>query len=486
MNPTKVNKGLSNAYVDNSYFESDKSHSPYSILNVLILPMEPNAAFQQTLFTTGKETSLKQIFSRNVEYWQAAFPKRSSQETHSLSVYRKSLESIEGYSGQQLHILLLKSEGKSRRNPNALPIEQFCGTQFFGPLVVSLNMTVSPYSLHNFKLTDLQILENINRLKGNNRPTPMAITKTTTTTSSSVPKDKESPKKKEVTDSSALNDTFYEMDGNTFYMYRFKTVYCPNIKVKHNWNTCIYAHWIYDYRRPPDSYHYIAEICPLVEPNRGGVCKDGEKCGYSHTCLEKMYHPSRYKSFPCDSIGKGPCPRKTLCPYYHTPQEQRNPVTLKVSESTNQTFLSYAEPKAHCLNIVTNYVSAMIEKKEGKKPILQWSYVSLRRINDADLETRSDDGKESPKHERRRGSLDAPKDYFALFSSEENQENQKPTGIKSIAMGPTGKIFIDDQYVDNTEALGSIDDLGSESKRKMKLICEIGRASCRERVYVLG
>lgn len=71
-----------------------------------------------------------------------------------------------------------------------------------------------------------------------------------------------------------------------------------------------------------------------------------------------------------------------------------------------------------------------------------------------------------PRHEKRRGLLDGPKDYFALFSGEEEKLIPEPTAE------PTGKIFIDDQYIDTTEPLSSIDDLGSESKNKMTLICD--------------
>ena len=32
------------------------------------------------------------------------------------------------------------------------------------------------------------------------------------------------------------------MDEDSFYMYRYKTAYCPQKNQKHDWAQCIYAH----------------------------------------------------------------------------------------------------------------------------------------------------------------------------------------------------------------------------------------------------
>ena len=62
-----------------------------------------------------------------------------------------------------LHILLLKCEGyKFPRNPNAHPLELFCNTHFYGPLVIALNMNVMPYHLASFKNEHIQEVLNIN------------------------------------------------------------------------------------------------------------------------------------------------------------------------------------------------------------------------------------------------------------------------------------------------------------------------------------
>ncbi len=481
-----VNTGISSARIDSSYFEfaEAKTYTHYVALNVAVLTMDSANCFIQTLFTTGRETSLKQVFSRNPEYWHAAFPGRPIQDTHSLAVYRKSLESIEGYSGRQLHILLLKYEGcKSPRNPNALSLEQFCGTQFFGTLVVALSLINSPYSLCSFGMSDMQILTNINRLRGNSKPAAMVAAPLTAPTSATV---FPSPPASQPAVRPVLERCFYEMSAGTFFMYRYKTLYCPQIAVKHDWNACLYAHWVYDYRRPPDKFYYIAEMCPLVAPDRGGVCKNGNVCAYSHSPLEKLYHPSKYKVFPCDSLRKGTaCVRKGFCAFYHSPSEQRNPVTLKVADPPGENFLSYAEPKVESIQIITNYIDAVSQYGKENPELggkLRKKQMRLARHprfeDDAGAETRSEKRAAAAKETEEMGpsSMEGPKDYFALFSNDDACHCRAipSTGVTSFTSEEAaGKIFIDGQYIDSAEALDVVDDVENESKdSKMTLICE--------------
>jgi len=51
------------------------------------------------------------------------------------------------------------------------------------------------------------------------------------------------------------------MDHNLFYMYKYKTQYCPQKNIKHDWSICIYAHRPSDFRRPPDKYLYFHDDC---------------------------------------------------------------------------------------------------------------------------------------------------------------------------------------------------------------------------------
>ena len=55
-------------------------------------------------------------------------------------------------------------------------------------------------------------------------------------------------------------DTFYTGEGGEgilgFYMFRYKTSWCPNKKDSHDSKSCIYAHHTRDFRRPPDIFKY--------------------------------------------------------------------------------------------------------------------------------------------------------------------------------------------------------------------------------------
>ena len=104
-----------------------------------------------------------------------------------------------------------------------------------------------------------------------------------------------------------------------FYMFRYKTAWCPRIQNKHDWSQCIYAHRLQDFRRMPDKYHYKAEECQHVTLLNGGTvvssrcaahssltgfswenCSEGLHCQYSHSTFERLYHPQRYKIVCCE------------------------------------------------------------------------------------------------------------------------------------------------------------------------------------------
>jgi hypothetical protein len=76
-----------------------------------------------------------------------------------------------------LHILLLKCEGyKFPRNPNAHCLELFCNTHFYGPLVVAMNMNVTPYHLASFKLEYLVEVARVNEGERRLYPPPFIPT----------------------------------------------------------------------------------------------------------------------------------------------------------------------------------------------------------------------------------------------------------------------------------------------------------------------
>jgi hypothetical protein len=91
-----------------------------------------------------------------------------------ISVFRKPFaKDFPSLADKVLHVLILKYEGyKYSRNPNAYQVELHCGTQFFGPIVVALNMVNPPYSLCDFTLNDLKELQIYNGKLNKNFPMP--------------------------------------------------------------------------------------------------------------------------------------------------------------------------------------------------------------------------------------------------------------------------------------------------------------------------
>lgn len=118
-----------------------------------------------------------------------------------------------------------------------------------------------------------------------------------------------------------------------FYMYRFKTLWCPFGR-QHDWHNCHYAHTYQDWRRAPE-LGYGSEPCPhwvknLALSDYARRCPNGFLCQYSHGSKEQLYHPSYYKTMPCtDWTNNLKCPRRDLCAFFHDPGERRKMQSLK-------------------------------------------------------------------------------------------------------------------------------------------------------------
>mmetsp|Transcript_27096 Transcript_27096/g.31267 ORF Transcript_27096/g.31267 Transcript_27096/m.31267 type:complete len:580 (-) Transcript_27096:827-2566(-) len=69
----------------------------------------------------------------------------------------------------------------------------------------------------------------------------------------------------------------------------------------------------------------MPEDCP-----RGEKCEFGINCRSAHSKLEKMYHPMRYKTNPCDQTFKEKvkCKRGDTCSFYHNYEEIRSRESL--------------------------------------------------------------------------------------------------------------------------------------------------------------
>ena len=110
-----------------------------------------------------------------------------------------------------------------------------------------------------------------------------------------------------------------------FYVFHFKTVWCPYNEDKHARDACVYAHNWQDFRRKPFFFSYTKEQCQNWESKNFIVaysdgCKDEHRCRYSHGWKEQEYHPLNYKSKPCEDKK---CNGNLECPYYHGNHDRR-------------------------------------------------------------------------------------------------------------------------------------------------------------------
>lgn len=130
----------------------------------------------------------------------------------------------------------------------------------------------------------------------------------------------------------------YEYDDD-FYMFHFKTVWCPFNLTAHDKSLCVYAHNWQDFRRKPSIYHYDPIPCQNWKStdyilNYEDGCPLQEQCNMCHGWKELEYHPLNYKTKPCPN-GKN-CTKGKDCPNYHNPAEKRT-----VSQGINFQIFKY-------------------------------------------------------------------------------------------------------------------------------------------------
>ena len=116
-----------------------------------------------------------------------------------------------------------------------------------------------------------------------------------------------------------------------FYMFHFKTAWCPFSDKEHQRDQCVYAHNWQDYRRPPHVFEYSNSKCQSWETKKntrtyGDGCRLEYRCGQCHGCKELEYHPACYKTSECRIPVGGSC-RKSHCPFYHSEKDRRMPQT---------------------------------------------------------------------------------------------------------------------------------------------------------------
>ena len=91
-----------------------------------------------------------------------------------------------------------------------------------------------------------------------------------------------------------------EKDGD-FFLFYFKTIWCPKSHIPHNRECCNYAHNWQDFRRAPHHYGYAPIQCHNWEANKSmKTYRDGcpldYRCGNCHGWKEISFHPTNYKT----------------------------------------------------------------------------------------------------------------------------------------------------------------------------------------------
>lgn len=115
-----------------------------------------------------------------------------------------------------------------------------------------------------------------------------------------------------------------------FYLFYFKTGWCP-FNYEHNKAECVYAHNWQDFRRRPDLFQYINQLCSnwqsetFISDYKEG-CIYEHNCGYCHGWKEQLYHPLTYKVTPCPDARR--CRKGLECPYFHSEFDRRRPESL--------------------------------------------------------------------------------------------------------------------------------------------------------------
>jgi len=97
-----------------------------------------------------------------------------------------------------------------------------------------------------------------------------------------------------------LNKLQKELQLHQFMVYCYKTSFCPQIKDKHDWPVCNYAHRLQDFRRPPQNFFYRAEWCMNIHLDETfAECPDGLNCEKCHNLMEFLFNPFHYKANLC-------------------------------------------------------------------------------------------------------------------------------------------------------------------------------------------
>ena len=184
----------------------------------------------------------------------------------------------------------------------------------------------------------------------------------------------------------------YEFDSD-FFMFHYKTSFCPINHIDHDRSLCVYAHNWQDYRRKFSKHNTEPEICPewnntknVLNYEEGG--SRGFDCNYCHGWKEPEYHPFVYKTKKCES-SEEECARLNACPYYHNEDEKR-----EISENdkiffqfvpacrvTQGTFKVFKDTKMYGLTKHNKYQQAKNDEKRFESIRMSMSSINLLPSN---------------------------------------------------------------------------------------------------------
>jgi hypothetical protein len=145
-----------------------------------------------------------------------------------------------------------------------------------------------------------------------------------------------------------------------FYLFHFKTVWCPYTEKRHARDEWVYAHNWQDFRRKPQQFPYSHEQCPQWHSRTfiqvyGDGCKNEFLCPHSHGWKEQEYHPKNYKMNGCRNDSQW---SKAHCPYFHCDTQKRahvqdgfkiQPKNRGLAVGTNEYLAEFIQNQAQLL-----------------------------------------------------------------------------------------------------------------------------------------
>ncbi len=143
-----------------------------------------------------------------------------------------------------------------------------------------------------------------------------------------------------------LQSLYLNEDRFVFYMFMYKTTWCPTKKDCHDSKSCIYAHHMRDFRRPPEIFKYAPDDCEALAKGISWAQRPkGLKCPKCHTTVERLYHPDKYKRISCDKLR---CNKSEICAFFHSIKEKN--LAIKLCKNYRKAIVNQPVPDINKLH----------------------------------------------------------------------------------------------------------------------------------------